>query len=315
MATSRRSLRNKLADYARGTAIGSAMTTSTVTFGTPMMAVGLLGALVPSKPLDDAAIAITNRWLGVNSWLIEHALPRIEWQLNLPDELTLDGQYLLVCNHQSWVDTTIMQYIGLHRMPLTRFFTKWELVFIPFLGLSFKILGFPMMKRHSKEQIAKNPALRQQDFDEARRSCEKLTQKPYTLLNFIEGTRFTAEKHAQQQSPYMHLLKPKAGGVGLALNILGQQVDGVIDMTIVYPDGIPGYGDFWMGRVRRIGVDMRQVSVPESLLGGDYENDPAYRQQLTDWVNALWAEKDQRIREILSRFGVDPDRHPAELTS
>ena len=304
-----------LADYLRGTVIGSAMTTSTVTFGTPMLAVGLLGALVPAKPFDDAAIAITNRWLAVNSWLIEHALPNIEWHLTLPEDLKMDGQYLLTCNHQSWVDTTVMQYIGLYRMPLTRFFTKWELVFIPFLGLSFKILGFPMMKRHSKAQIAKNPALRQQDFDEARRSCEKLTQKPYTLLNYLEGTRFTAQKHAQQQSPYTHLLRPKAGGIGLALNILGPQVDGVIDMTIVYPDGVPGYSDFWMGRVRRIGVDMRHVPVPAGLLGGDYENDLAYREKITDWVNTLWAEKDQKIREMLEKFGVDPDQHPAPLSA
>ncbi len=29
-------------------------------------------------------------------------------------------------------------------------------------------------------------------------------------INYLEGTRFTPEKHAQQQSPYKNLLKPKA---------------------------------------------------------------------------------------------------------
>ncbi len=298
----------------RGTLNASALTTSTMVLGMPMMALGVLGVLRPDQRLDAAAIAVTNRWLANNRWLIEHALPNIEWRLSLPDDLNPEGQYLLVCNHQSWVDTTLMQYISLNRLPLTRFFTKAELVYIPILGLSFKMLGFPMMKRHSKEALAKNPALRQQDFDEARRSCEKLTEKPYTLLNYLEGTRFTAAKHAEQQSPYTHLLKPKAGGLGLALNILGQQIDGLLDMTIVYPDGVPGYADFWMGRVRRIGVDIRKVAVPDDLKGGDYERDPAYRKRLTAWINGLWAEKDQKIRDMLVEFGRDPDRHPPALS-
>ena len=32
-------------------------------------------------------------------------------------------------------------------------------------------------------------------------------------MNFVEGTRFTREKHARQNSPYNHLLRTKAGGM------------------------------------------------------------------------------------------------------
>ena len=105
----------------------------------------------------------------------------------------MQGRYLMTCNHQSWVDTTVNQYFGLTRMPLTRFFTKWELIFIPFVGQAFKILGFPMMKRHTKEQIAKNPELKDRDMMEARKACEQLLSQPFTLLNYLEGTRFTQE--------------------------------------------------------------------------------------------------------------------------
>jgi 1-acyl-sn-glycerol-3-phosphate acyltransferase len=105
-----------------------------------------------------------------------------------------------------------------------------------------------MMKRHSKEQIAKNPALKTRDMEEARKSCEQLLSQPFTLLNYLEGTRFTQEKHAQQQSPYQNLLKPKAGGLALALSILGNDIDALVDMTIVYPDGAPGYSEFWLGK-------------------------------------------------------------------
>lgn len=310
MALLDRLLRNKktaaqpdpLAEKLRGLTIASAITSSTFLLGPPVLALGLLKVLVPSPKIDEMAIDLTNRWLGINNWLIDHVLPPLEWQITLPTSLSMDGRYLLMCNHQSWVDTTIMQYVGLTRMPLTRFFTKWELIFIPFLGLAFKILGFPMMKRHSKAAIAKNPELKKQDLLEARRACSNLQSQPYTLLNYLEGTRFTTQKHAQQQSPYHYLLKPKTGGLALALQILGQDIDALMDMTIVYPDGIPTYGDFWTGRVRRIAVDIRQIELPQWVLEGDYEEDKAYRERFQAWVGQLWLEKDQRIAQLRARF-------------
>lgn len=102
---------------------------------------------------------------------------------------------------------------------------------------------------------------------EARKACEQLLSQPFTLLNYLEGTRFTQEKHDQQKSPYKHLLKPKAGGLALALNILGDKIDALVDMTIVYPDGVPGYGDFWLGDVSKIAVNLRKIEIPDWVLG------------------------------------------------
>lgn len=297
---------NKVTEKLRGLTMAGAITSNTFLHGPPVLMLGLLKTIVPSRKIDEMAIGLTNSWLAVNNWLIDHALPPIEWQITLPTELSLNGRYLLMCNHQSWVDTTVMQYVGLTRMPLTRFFTKWELIFIPFLGLAFKILGFPMMKRHSKQAIAKDPALKQQDLAEAKRACANLQSLPYTLLNYLEGTRFTASKRQQQQSPYQYLLKPKTGGIALALQILGKEIDALMDMTIVYPDGIPTYGDFWMGRVRRIAVDIRKIELPDWVLAGDYEEDLAYRARFQEWVGQLWQDKDQRIAQMLQRFAGKP---------
>ena len=305
-------------ERARGALIGSAIIINTFTIGPPLMAIGLMRMLAPTRTaehtLDQIAVNLANQWVRTNSWLIDHALPAIDWQLTMPTDLNLDKQYLLICNHQSWVDTTVMQHIGLPRIPFTRFFTKWELIFIPFLGLSFKILGFPMMKRHGKEAIAKNPALKKQDMLEAKRACEGLLNQPFTLLNYLEGTRFTPKKHAAQQSPYPNLLKPKAGGLGLAIHILGQRVDGLIDMTIVYPDGIPGYTDFWMGRVRRVGVDLREITIPDWVLLGDYEEDRQFRAKFHQWVATLWSNKQQTIDQMISRFNhTDDALSPANI--
>ena len=148
--------------------------------------------------------------------------------ISLPEDISSEGKYLLISNHQSWVDTSIVQYISENRLPLTRFFTKFELIYIPVIGQAFYFLDFPMMRRHSKEAIAKNPALKGKDIEEAKRACALLKNKPFTLLNYIEGTRFTPAKRDAQNAPYTHLLKPRAGGLALAINALGDEIDGKI---------------------------------------------------------------------------------------
>jgi len=288
----------------RGLTVGTVITGSTFFHGPPVLALGLTKLLKKSSKVDETNIQITNSWLGVNNWLIDHVLPNLKWDITIDEglDLSMQGRYVMTCNHQSWVDTTVNQYFGLTRMPLTRFFTKWELIFIPFVGQAFKILGFPMMKRHTKEQIAKNPELKDRDMMEARKACEQLLSQPFTLLNYLEGTRFTQEKHDQQNSPYKHLLKPKAGGLALALNILGDKIDALVDMTIVYPDGVPGYGDFWLGDVSKIAVNLRKIEIPAWVLRGNYEDDPVYRERFQQWVHELWTEKDQLIEQMKARY-------------
>ena len=288
----------------KGLIVGSVITGSTFFHGPPVLALGLTKLFKKSQKVDETNINITNSWLSINNWLIDHILPNTQWDITVDDDLDLNmqGRYLMTCNHQSWVDTTVNQYFGLTRMPLTRFFTKWELIFIPFVGQAFKILGFPMMKRHSKAQIAKNPELKFRDMEEARKSCEQLLSQPFTLLNYLEGTRFTLEKHQQQNSPYTHLLKPKAGGLALALDILGDKIDALMDMTIVYPNGAPGYGEFWLGDVPRIAVNMRKINIPDWVFGGNYEDDAEYRERFQAWVDELWTEKDQLISAMKNKY-------------
>ena len=288
----------------KGLTVGTVITGSTFFHGPPVLALGLTKLFKQSSKVDEANIQITNSWLSVNNWLIDHVLPNTRWDISIDEnlQLSMQGRYLMTCNHQSWVDTTVNQYFGLTRMPLTRFFTKWELIFIPFVGQAFKILGFPMMKRHSKAQIAKKPELKDRDMQEARKACQQLLTQPFTLLNYLEGTRFTQEKHDQQQSPYQHLLKPKAGGLALALNILGDQIDALVDMTIVYPDGVPGYSEFWLGEVPRIAVNLRKIHIPDWILGGNYEDDAEYRERFQQWVHELWLEKDQLIESMQQKL-------------
>lgn len=259
-----------------------------------------------SHKADQGIIEVAHRWIAVNNWLIDRVLPSKDWRISLPDDLAEHKKYLLVCNHQSWVDTSIIQYISQDRLPLTRFFAKYELIYIPVVGQAFYLLDFPMMKRHSKEDIAKNPKLAGQDLAEAQRACQMLKDKAFVLLNYLEGTRFSPTKHHAQNSPYRHLLKPKAGGLALAIASLGEQLDGILDMTLVYPDGVPDYNDLWAGKITRLAVDIRHAPMDTALFDrlkqGNYASDTNTKDDLHHWLDALWQQKDERITALLAQF-------------
>ena len=289
----------------------SVITGTGLAAGIPVWLMGATKVVTGSQLADKGLINITTRWINNNNALIDNVLPRKDWRISLPDDVQPKGKYLLVSNHQSWVDTSIVQYISEDRLPLTRFFTKFELILIPVIGQAFYFLDFPMMRRHSKQAVAKNPALKGKDIEEAKRACALLKNKPFTLLNYLEGTRFTPQKRDKQSSPYTHLLKPKAGGLSLAINALGKDIDGILDMTIVYPDGIPTYNDLWKGKIKRLGVDVRHIEIPKDLFTimtkGNVEDNERVKEQLFEWVDEIWKQKDQLISDMLAEFEVESD--------
>ena len=155
------------------------------------------------------------------------------------------------------------------------------------------------MKRYSKAHLAKHPEDQGKDLEITRRACEKFQKLPVTVVNYLEGTRFTPAKHRQQQSPYRYLLKPKAGGIAFVVATLGAQMSSVLDVTILYPgDRPPGFWRLVSGQVSRITVDIRGRALPAELVAGDYSLDPEYRARFQQWVSQLWTEKDQLIAEL-----------------
>jgi 1-acyl-sn-glycerol-3-phosphate acyltransferase len=155
------------------------------------------------------------------------------------------------------------------------------------------------MKRYSKAFLAKHPQLKGQDLAITKRACEKFRDLPVTVVNYLEGTRFTPAKHAQQGSPYQYLLKPKAGGVAFVLAALGEQLDAVLDVTLVYPgERIPGFWALISGQVDTVIIDIQTHDLDPALWQGDYENDPVFRQFVQSWVTKMWEDKDARIAQI-----------------
>lgn len=218
------------------------------------------------------------------------------WDIRGAESLRGDTSYLVVSNHQSWVDIPALIQALNRRTPFFKFFLKKELIWVPFLGLAWWALDYPFMKRYTKAFLDRHPHLKGKDLEITRAACELFKHQPVTVVNYLEGTRFTEAKRREQASPYHNLLKPKAGGVAFVLAAMGAQLDRMLDVTVVYPQGsIPGFWNLLCGDVKQVIVDIRARQIDPALLTGDYENDPAFRQTVQAWVNRLWADKDARI--------------------
>ncbi len=241
--------------------------------------------------LDACAVA----WISVNN-ITTRLFTRIRWHVSGLEKLSRQDWYLVLANHQSWADILVLQKVFNRKIPFIKFFLKKELIYVPFLGLCWWALDFPFMQRYSKSFLRQNPHLQGKDIATTRKACRKFRFKPVTIMNFVEGTRFTADKHDKQQSPYRYLLKPKAGGVAFVLGAMGEQLHKILDITIHYPKGIPSFWDYISGKVRDITVQVKVLPVTPDLLG-DY-NDAQYRERFQLWVNRLWQQKDQQLAAL-----------------
>lgn len=277
----------------------------TVLWAIPLYLTVLFKLLTPKdsrarNALSHLASAIAQRWAFINAAFVAVCM-KIEWDIRIEGDIKRDGQYLVCCNHQSWNDIFVLMKTFGTRAPFFKFFLKQELIWVPVLGLCWWGLDYPFMKRYSAEILQKHPELRGKDLETTRKACAAFRNQPALVLNFLEGTRFTPAKHNKQQSPYVHLLKPKSGGFAFAMSALGERLNSLLDITIVYPEGAQGFWAFTQGKLHKVIVEVKQLTIPHEFFVGDYENDPVFRKHFQDWIGQLWAAKDRRIGELLSQ--------------
>ena len=275
---------------------------NTVLHVVPLLVVAVVKALLPIERLRAASsrwlTGIAESWIGVNGWMLDR-FSRTRVHVEEDAVLEPDGHYLVLANHQSWVDIVVLQRVFNRRIPLMRFFLKRQLIWVPLLGVAWWALDFPFMARHTREQIQRRPELAGRDIEATRRACEKFRAIPVAIMNFVEGTRFTPAKHARQASPYRHLLKPRAGGVAFVLDAMGDGLHAILDVTIAYPGGRPSLVDLIANRVPEVRVQVRQRAIPVELAGGDYQSDADFRARFQQWINGVWLEKDADMERLL----------------
>lgn len=273
----------------------------------PLLALTLLKVVLPIPWLRRACsrglVHIAESWIAVNNALFD-MFTRIHWDIDGVDDLHRDRSYLLLCNHQSWVDIAVLQKVFNRRIPFLRFFLKQQLIWVPLLGAAWWALDFPFMRRYSIRTVLRHPELRGKDMEATRRACRKFRHIPVSMVSFVEGTRFTPAKHAAQSSPFRYLLRPRAGGVAYVLDAMGDALHAILDVTVIYPDGPCTLLDLLVGRLRHVHVSVRTLPIDESLRG-NYTEDTTFRGRVKARVNELWQEKDAHIGQILSAPAAD----------
>jgi 1-acyl-sn-glycerol-3-phosphate acyltransferase len=277
-------------------------TLNTMFWCIPLFMLAAAKAIVPLEPwmrrCSRMLNAIAENWIWFNSQSQKLA-GHTHWDVQGIEALQRSEWYLVLANHQSWVDILVLQRIFNRKIPFLKFFIKKELFWFPLLGQAWWALDFPFIKRYTKYHLKKKPHLKGKDLEITRKACAKFEKIPVSIMNFVEGTRFTNEKHRRQESPYAHLLKPKAGGIGFVLGSMGDKIHQVLDVTIVYPDGVGSFWAFLCGKIRRIKVRVRPLPLNPDLFG-DYANDGHFREVLQHWLNTLWLEKNRRIEEMMA---------------
>ncbi|WP_172589003.1 acyltransferase [Shewanella xiamenensis] len=277
---------------------------NTALWGTLVCLGGLVKMLMPAQGARNAVTGLMNRfmwaWASCNGGIL-YLIAKIEWDVQGLEGLDKNGWYLLISNHLSGFDIAAQTYLLRNHIPMLKFFLKKELIYVPIMGLGCWALDMPFMDRTSPAKLKKNPKLKGKDLATTRRACEKFKNMPTSIINYVEGSRFTEDKRQRQDSPYRHLLRPKAGGIAFTLSAMGEQFTNLLDVTVVYPDA-PDDVLFGVmnGKVRKIIVRVRALPVPQ-VDATRYFSESEYRVEFQRWLNQVWAEKDDQIAALLQQ--------------
>lgn len=292
---------NKAIRNLKGLLTFSACTISTIICFVPLILLALIKLVVPIRAVRNMLtrwlMAIGEVWVSLNSLFFATA-NSTTWDVRGLDDLSRDQWYLVIANHQTWVDIVAMQTVFNRRIPFLKFFIKQELIWFPFLGLAWWAMDMPFMKRYSKSYLAAHPEKKGKDLEATRRACEKFRDAPTTVINFVEGTRFTEEKREKRGSAYRHLLTPRAGGIALALSSMGDMFDAILDVTLVYPGAAPNFWAMMCGEFEHVIIDVKRRPIESWLVSGDYENDREHRRRFHRWLSDSWEEKDRKIADM-----------------
>lgn len=272
---------------------------STTLFFIPILFIGLFKLIPNTKSriaCTKAIDALSKVWCDINNWHI-NTQKLSKFEIHGVDALDSKKWYLVIANHQSWLDIVVLHYALNRKIPVLKFFIKDQLKWIPFLGFAWWAMGCPFMKRYSKEYLAKNPHKEGKDKKSTLKAIENFKKTPASVMNFIEGTRFTQAKQGLQNSPYTHLLKPKAGGIGFVIGAMAEHFDNLLDVTIVYPHKHHSLWDFLTKRIDTIQIFARELPIPAEFRSQQLTELPELQTQFRSWINEQWTQKDLIISQ------------------
>ena len=288
----------KLLANTKGVIVLGIVSISTILWFIPLMLFTLFKFLIPYPPfrrlMTRWVMGIGENWISINT-LIFRTANGTRYTVNGTEGLSKSHWYLVIVNHQTWVDVIALQTALNRRIPFLKFFVKQQLIWFPVLGIAFWAMDMPFMKRHSKAYLQAHPEQKGKDLEATKKSCERFHGTPTSVINFVEGTRFSEAKRVRRNSPFKYLLPPRSGGMAVALSSMGSMFNAILDVTMVYPEGVPNFWDVMCGRYKAAHIEVAQRPVEDWIIEGDYIDDREYRREFHRWLTAIWTEKDARL--------------------
>ncbi|MFQ3235907.1 MAG: 1-acyl-sn-glycerol-3-phosphate acyltransferase [Paraglaciecola sp.] len=263
---------------------------------------GLLKLLLPFAPLTRSINTLLNAMLftfSVLSVRLIRLFNRVELDYQIDGALSKEAWYLMLPNHLSWLDIILLTDFAEGYIPAPKFFLKKGLIWLPFVGVAAWALDMPFMQRYSRDFLRKYPHLQGKDIQTTRKSCEKFRQRPTTVINFVEGSRYTKQKHQRCQSPFNYLLPPKAGGIAFTLAAMGELFTSILDVTLLYPqnDASPMI-EMLGGKLKKVIIRVKVLPIDQNIIG-DYFNDEAFKRRFQLWLNTHWLDKDSLLTQLI----------------
>lgn len=287
-----------------------ALTVVTFILACPMLIVALF-KWIPSKFVSNVINAVNQTsfklWVANNA-LLMRLTNKIEWDIQGQENIPkVKGSCIIISNHLSWTDIVMLNHVYKGKIPITKFFLKHSLIYIPVIGLVCYAIGMPFLRRYSREQLLRNPKLKTKDLNTTRKACLSLLEQPSSLINFVEGTRFTPEKAKKQNSPYRNLMPPKAASLAVALGLIGKDIDYLFNTTLLYPHNTKGnvFLALLCGRMKKVTARLEKIEPIDELVG-DYIGDKQFKRSFTSKLRQVWQEKDEQLTQIKLKEGLIP---------
>jgi len=261
---------------------------------------------IPYKPLQILILKI-NDWFGeltLASWkATQDLMHRPKYVVHGAEKLKKDIWQFTTINHLSWADIFLFLYFTNYKMSVPKIFMKAELWWLPITWAANIGLAMPFVVRRSKEAIKANPELAKTDKESTIRACRFYELCPTNVCGFIEGTRIDKTKYNNSNSKFINLMPPKIGGMGYTLEVM-PYIDHLTDITLVYKTDKRTFWNFLCGDMNEASVTINTYPIPEKLRNKDYATDTEAREELRNFLEGIWQNKDQIIEDEKVKYDI-----------
>ncbi len=136
--------------------------------------------------------------------------------------------------------------------------------------------------------LGEAPEKKGKDLETTRKTCAKFRANPVGIFNLPKALGLRRANMPSRSRRFATLLKPKAGGIAFVLDAMGEQLKSLVNVTIHYPGGRPGYGTCSAARCRTWWCSLKRCRFQPSSSAGIMSRMRSIGWRSRGWINQLW---------------------------